>query len=916
MLCPVLVGRADELRALGGVFVDARSGSGSWITVGGEAGIGKTRLVTEAVRGAEADGALVLVGRCSAVDRATPYRPLAECLLAVTRSTEAPDAAHDVAAYVPAVARFVPHWRTADVAFTIESPAVVGESLLRILDWLSPKQTAVVVIEDLHWADPDTLMVCDYLVDHLGGTRVAVVATVRAEQLSPLHQAVVARSTMLALGPLTDDEVSAVAAACLGTAPTAETASRLARTADGLPLLVEELLDDNESGEGASRFAAVVDARVQALSVAGQRTAVAAALLGERFASTTLAAIVGQADIDEVVASGLLVRGGDEMRFRHALTADLILAAASEKVGLLAASVAGALEERGDARDLARAGDLFLRSGNTRHAAVLLERAALAAARQGAPAAALALLTRAIDVTPDPSTRLDLQLARLRHLVDHGEAEEALTAGPSLLDATAHHIGKEWSVRLLLARAAIDAGRPVEATSHLDAGSVLDGTRVETLVLRARVALDGGEGDRRGSAEHLAHQAAAAAATEGRPELGCEALAIVARCARSRSLPDAKDALRRALVLADEHQLVGWQLRLLNELGTIEMLQAADGTRLQRAFAAAMSVGALDVAAGVAVNIAACHVMRGELDEAIVAAERARAAAARLGLRPLVAAAVVMGALSEGFRGRRREMEQRLREAEVLAPDDADLRALAWGAGRGICALMREERADAIRSLRRADQASAPIRTLDTARGPLLVVLVADGSATIDDVNRARATATPGTGWSDLWVGFGEAAWAGVDANVDAAADFFADADLAGRRHPLFRALALRLVAEAALRDGWGEPIRWLTEAEAVFVSGGQARIASACRTLLKGAGAPTTRRRGLDRDVPAVLLREGVTAREAEVLGLVGERLGNREIAARLYLSPRTVEKHVASLLAKLAVPDRAALIEASQQQ
>jgi DNA-binding NarL/FixJ family response regulator len=53
------------------------------------------------------------------------------------------------------------------------------------------------------------------------------------------------------------------------------------------------------------------------------------------------------------------------------------------------------------------------------------------------------------------------------------------------------------------------------------------------------------------------------------------------------------------------------------------------------------------------------------------------------------------------------------------------------------------------------------------------------------------------------------------------------------------------------------------------------------------------------------------VTARESEVLDLVGERLANREIAARLFLSPRTVEKHVASLLAKLGVADRAALGE-----
>ena len=117
------------------------------------------------------------------------------------------------------------------------------------------------------------------------------------------------------------------------------------------------------------------------------------------------------------------------------------------------------------------------------------------------------------------------------------------------------------------------------------------------------------------------------------------------------------------------------------------------------------------------------------------------------------------------------------------------------------------------------------------------------------------------------------------------------------------------------MRDGWGAPVDWLRQAEAVFVVGGQDRIAGACRALLKNAGAPVTRRRGADRTLPSALLQARVTAREAEVLELVGERLGNKEIAARLFLSPRTVEKHVASLLAKLATEDRAALVEIARR-
>ena len=75
--------------------------------------------------------------------------------------------------------------------------------------------------------------------------------------------------------------------------------------------------------------------------------------------------------------------------------------------------------------------------------------------------------------------------------------------------------------------------------------------------------------------------------------------------------------------------------------------------------------------------------------------------------------------------------------------------------------------------------------------------------------------------------------------------------------------------------------------------------MAAACRALLRSAGAPVPRPAG-DGDVPGPLRALGVTEREADVLRLVAQGLGNREIAERMFLSPRTVEKHVASLLAK----------------
>ena len=69
------------------------------------------------------------------------------------------------------------------------------------------------------------------------------------------------------------------------------------------------------------------------------------------------------------------------------------------------------------------------------------------------------------------------------------------------------------------------------------------------------------------------------------------------------------------------------------------------------------------------------------------------------------------------------------------------------------------------------------------------------------------------------------------------------------------------------------------------------------------------------DSEVPEELKSLGVTSREVDVLNLVADRLGNRDIAARLYLSPRTVEKHVASLMAKTGVADRGELATYAQR-
>jgi DNA-binding NarL/FixJ family response regulator len=119
------------------------------------------------------------------------------------------------------------------------------------------------------------------------------------------------------------------------------------------------------------------------------------------------------------------------------------------------------------------------------------------------------------------------------------------------------------------------------------------------------------------------------------------------------------------------------------------------------------------------------------------------------------------------------------------------------------------------------------------------------------------------------------------------------------------------LVAEAAIQSRFTDPTPLLRDAETAFNDLHLPRPAAAVRGMLHSLGQSAPRRRRGDGVVNTEMQRLGVTAREAEVLDLLGDRLTNRQIAQRLYLSPKTVEKHVAALTRKLAAHDRVDLAE-----
>jgi DNA-binding CsgD family transcriptional regulator len=134
------------------------------------------------------------------------------------------------------------------------------------------------------------------------------------------------------------------------------------------------------------------------------------------------------------------------------------------------------------------------------------------------------------------------------------------------------------------------------------------------------------------------------------------------------------------------------------------------------------------------------------------------------------------------------------------------------------------------------------------------------------------------------------------------------------RRYPLAHHLGLRLAAPSAIEHRWGDPVSWLRTAEIHFHAT-VPPVARACRDLLRRAGAPINQHREGTETIPRPLRELGVTVREHQVLRLLADRLSNKEIGARLFLSARTVEKHVASLLAKTDQPNRAQLSDLSEK-
>jgi predicted ATPase len=551
VLCPVVVGREAELAALEECLSTAISGRGGCVFVTGEAGIGKSRLARELTTLAESRGAAVVVGRAVPSGASVPYRPLTQALFQAMRVLEVRDEA-GLRPWLPALGAIVPGFAAEPRETESPDPPVIrGEAVVQFLERLAPAGGLVIFLEDLHWADPDTIAIVEYLADNAASMPVLCVVTIRSEL--PTAALTLARRergragmTHLTLGRLGPAQIAVMVEACVPGAA-ADLLARVQGEAEGVPLLVEDVL----ASPGVPRsFADTVRERLADFSPHERLVIDAAAVLGRDFDWELLTAMTGQAA--DAVSAGLargvdrllLSADGTSIRFRHALTREAVLEQLlPPRHRDLAAAALAALNAAGQPhadsrRDLAA--DLAERAGDRARAGVLLTSSGQASLRRGALATAVGTLRRAADLLEGDGRQDGVELVLVEALALAGRVDEAATVGARLIGRLGHDPGTVTTrieVHLRLAQAAVAASLWTMARHQVDSACGLAGTGAPP-AMAARVALLEAEiafaADDPGQARRLA--AGTLDGPEISPDVRCHALEIIGRSERATDL--------------------------------------------------------------------------------------------------------------------------------------------------------------------------------------------------------------------------------------------------------------------------------------------------------------------------------------------------------------------------------------------
>jgi predicted ATPase/DNA-binding CsgD family transcriptional regulator len=346
------VGRAAELDRLHTAFDSARTGDPVTLCVGGEAGVGKTRLVTRFADQAQQDGGRVLLGGCIELGEGSlPYGPLIQALRGLGRGL-APGALADLVGAERAVlARMLPELGPSEHADEAsQTPLTIGassqarlfEAFLALLERLAERSPTVLVIEDLHWADRSTLDLLTFLVRNVR-TGLLLVLTYRTDDLHRRHPlrpflAELERSQVerLDIDRFNRAELAILLETKLGHGLTDDLVERIYRRSGGNAFFAEELLAALHEREGSAHLPPSLEnvllSRVQVLSDDAQATLRIVASASGPVEHELLAAVTDLpepellAALRAAVAHQVLVPdpASETYAFRHALTQEAL----------------------------------------------------------------------------------------------------------------------------------------------------------------------------------------------------------------------------------------------------------------------------------------------------------------------------------------------------------------------------------------------------------------------------------------------------------------------------------------------------------------------------------------------------------------------------------------------------------------
>jgi DNA-binding CsgD family transcriptional regulator/tetratricopeptide (TPR) repeat protein len=366
VLCPVLIGRENDLQRLARLMSESQESRGQIALISGEAGIGKSRLVREVKRRAP-EGTLILEGYCFQTDSTLPYAPLLDLFRHFFGTHPREEIARLMAASGPELGRLFPE-------LTLYLPDLAPawtpgpepeqekrrlfQALAQTLTELAQRQPLIVILEDLHWSDSTSLEFLLLLARRISSQPMLLLLTYRSEDTTPELAHFLAEldrerlSTEFALQPMSSPDVQEMLQAILDTsqAPLSrEFLDTLVLLTEGNPFFIEEILKALVSGGDISyangswdrkeinplhiprTVQDAVQRRTQQLDEGTLQALTLASVMGRRFDFRLLQELLNVDEaglmrrLKELIAAQLVMEEtADQFAFRHALTREAI----------------------------------------------------------------------------------------------------------------------------------------------------------------------------------------------------------------------------------------------------------------------------------------------------------------------------------------------------------------------------------------------------------------------------------------------------------------------------------------------------------------------------------------------------------------------------------------------------------------